>query len=187
MALYQAKWGNKGFLVDSTKIVPLIGLSTGFNRKADTNNDTSGTPTTNTRGLELQTINLSTTYLAAAGVDVRAQIDDWKKQFGLHYPLEINGKVFGPKLLELDGVSFTDIQLDNLGRFIRAECSITLVEYVPPTTTVTSKNNAATGTGGGQSSGDSQAGSKHAAMSAKPSTAVKKTMKSGRKTWDEVG
>lgn len=180
MALYQAKWGNKGFLVDSTKIVPLSGLSTGFNRKSDTNNDTSGTPTTNTRGIDLQTINLSTTYLAAAGIDVRAQIEDWKKQFGLRYPLEINGKQFGPKLLELDGVSFSDITLDNAGRFLSAQCSITLVEYVPPTTTVSSKNNANSGASG------TQTGSKQAAMESKPSSDVKKTMKGGRRTWDEV-
>lgn len=167
MALYQAKWGNKGFLVDTAKIVPLIGLSTGFSRKADTNNDTSGTPTTNTRGLELQTINLSTTYLAAAGIDVRAQIDDWKKQFGQRYPLEINGKQFGPKLLELDSVGFSDIQLDNRGRFLSAECSITLVEYVPPTTTVSSKGNATTAAGE----------SKQAAMNAKPTTQVKRSKK----------
>lgn len=167
MALYQAKWGNKGFLVDTDKIVPLYGLSTGFSRKADTNNDTSGTPTTNTRGLELQTISLSTTYLAAAGIDVRAQIDDWKKQFGLRYPLEINGKQFGPKLLELDGVSFNDIQLDNRGRFLSAECSITLVEYVPPETTVSSKGNAKTQ--GGESN--------QAALNAKPSTPVKRSKK----------
>lgn len=141
MALYQAKWGNKGFLVDPTKIVPLTGLSTGFSRKADTNNDTSGTPPTNTRGLELQTIQLQTTYLAAAGIDVRAQIDDWKKQFGLQFPLEINGKQFGPKLLELESVSFPNIEVDNAGRFLRMECDITLVEYVPPATKVSTKKN----------------------------------------------
>lgn len=162
MALYQAKWGNKGFLVDPSKIVPLTGLSTGFSRKADTNNDTSGTPTTNTRGLELQTIQLSTTYLAAAGIDVRAQVDDWKKQFGLHYPLEINGRQFGPKLLELESVSFDGIELDNAGRFLRMECSITLVEYVPPTTTVSSKGNA-----------PAAAPSNQGALDAKPATPAK--------------
>lgn len=167
MALYQAKWGNKGFLVDPTKIVPLTGLSTGFARKADTNNDTSGTPTTNTRGMELQTIQLQTSYYAAAGIDVRGQIDDWKQQFGKQYPLEINGQQFGPKLLELESVNFNDIVLDNAGRFLSAECAITLVEYVPPSTTVSSKGNAGTST----------TASNAGAMAAKPSTSDKQSKK----------
>lgn len=139
MAEYMAKWGNKGFRINSNQLVPLMALKTGFARKSDTNNDTSGQPTTNTRGLELQTITLETTYLAGAGVDPRGQIEDWKKQFGQRWPLLINGQQFGPDLMELESVDFPNITTDNLGRFLRVDASITLVEYVPPTTTVSSK------------------------------------------------
>lgn len=170
MARYLAKWGAKGFLVNPQKIVPLLNLATGFARKTDTGNDTSGTPTTNTRGLELQTITLETRYLAGVGVDPRGQIEEWKAQFGKRYPLYINGKQFGPNLLELDSVDFFNILLDNLGRFIQVDASITLVEYVPPTT-VSSKQNATASTA-------SALGSKTEAMSATASTddkAAKKT------------
>lgn len=183
MATYLAKWGNKGFLINPGKIVPLLNLATSFSRKADENEDTSGTPPTNTRGIELQTITLETTYLAAAGVDPRAQIDDWKAQFGKQYPLYINGKRFGPKLLELESVSFSGIELDNVGRFLKVEASVTLKEYVPPTTTVSSKQNVTTST---SSSASTSAGGSTlqsvqsnisqlaaAAMAAKPSTADK--------------
>lgn len=144
---YLAKWGNKGFLVNPSKVVPLLSLKTGFARKADTNEDTSGTPPTNTRGLELQTITLETRYLAGLGVDPRDQIEDWKKQFGKRYPLYVNGRQFGPDLLELDKVDITDVVLDNRGKFIRVDLMVTLVEYVPPTTTVSSKQATASGSG----------------------------------------
>lgn len=139
MAEYMAKWGNKGFLVSPDQIAPVKNLATSFKRKADENEDTSGTPPTNTRGLENQTITLDTTYIAGTGVDPRAQIEDWKNQFGKQYPLLINGQQFGPDLLELDSVSFSDVLLDNKGNFLRVTASITLVEYTPATKKVSSK------------------------------------------------
>ena len=166
---YLAKWGNKGFLINPSKIVPLLSLKTGFARKADTNEDTSGTPPTNTRGLELQTITLETRYLAGLGVDPRGQIEDWKKQFGLRYPLYINGKQFGPDLLELDTVDITNVVLDNQGRFLQVDLTVTLVEYVPPTTTVSSKQTT--------TSSSSSTGTKAGALAATPSATDKSTKK----------
>lgn len=164
--MYQAKWGNKGFLVSPDKIVPMLKLSTGFARKADTNNDTSGQPTTNTRGIELQEIRLETRYLASAGVDPRGQIEDWKAQFGKQYPLYINGKQFGPDLLELDSVDITDIKLDNLGNFLMVDMTVTLLEYIPPTTKVSEKKGATSSTS-----------TKAGAMAAGPSSAEKAAKK----------
>lgn len=169
MATYQASWGNKGFLVSPSKIVPLLNLTTRFARKSDANNDTSGQPTTNTRGLELQTIQLETRYVAAAGVDPRGQIAEWKAQFGKRYPLLINGKQFGPDLMELDSVDISDIKMDNMGRFLSVDISITLVEYVPATTTVSAKKAAGSST--------SSSGTKSGAMSATASSTDKLTKK----------
>ena len=181
MAKYTAQWGSKGFLVSPSKVVPLLNVGTGYARKSDTNEDTSGTPTTNTRGLELQTITLETRYLAGAGVDPRAQMEDWKKQFGQRHPLYINGQLFGPKLLELDSVDFSNILLDNLGRFLQVDVSITLVEYVPPTTTVSSKNattsSKSSSSAGAETSATSTSGTKAGALSAKASTTDKAAKK----------
>ena len=171
MAQYLAKWGNKGFLVSPSKIVPLLSLSTGFARKSDTNNDTSGQPTTNTRGIELQSIQLNTRYVAGMGVDPRGQIEEWKQQFGKHYPLTINGQQFGPDLLELVSVDVSNIILDNTGRFISVDIAVTLEEYIPPETTVTEKK----ADSGGSSS--SSGGSKSQAMSAGPSSTEKAAKK----------
>lgn len=166
MATYQAKWGNKGFLVSPTKIVPLLDLTTGFSRKSETNNDTSGKPTTNTQGLELQQIKLSTTYVAAVGVDPRAQIEDWRAQFGKRYPLYINGKQFGPDLLELVSFDVSNVKLDNAGNFLALDISVTLEEYVPATTTVSDKNGNTSATG-----------TKEGAMAAAPSSTEKESKK----------
>ena len=167
MATYLAKWGNKGFLVSPEKIVPLLSLSTGFARKSDTNNDTSGQPTTNTRGLELQTIQLETRYVAGTGVDPRGQIEEWRNQFYKRYPLYINGQQFGPDLLELVSVDISNVQLDNKGRFISVDVAVTLGEYIPPTTTVSEKKETSSGT----------AGTKAGAMAAAPSTTDKQAKK----------
>lgn len=137
-AEYMAKWGNKGFRINANQIAPIMGLSTSLARKSDTD-DTSG-QTTNTRGMELQSIKLETTYLAGAGVDPRGQITDWQNQFGQRHPLIINGQQFGPPLLELESVDFSNIVLSNTGKFLRVDASITLVEYVPTTKNVSSKS-----------------------------------------------
>lgn len=164
--VYMARWGNKGFIVNPSIIVPISAFSTSFKRKSDANEDTSGQPSTNTRGMELQPIHLETTYLAGAGVDPRGQIEDWKKQFNVKAPLYLNGKQFGPALLQLDSVSFDNFKFDNLGRIIQMDASIDLTEYVPPTTKVSDKTATA--------ASDS---TKSGALAAKPTTDEKAAKK----------
>lgn len=166
---YQAQWGNKSFVISPSKIVPLLSLATGFTKKESDSEDTSGQPTTNTRGVDLQEITLETRYVAGTGADPRGQIDDWYRQFGQKYPLYINGQRFGPKLLELQDVQFSNIVLDNAGRFLQVDASIRLKEYIPPTTTVSAKKAAQTGA----AAESSNAG----AMAATPSTTDKQNKK----------
>ena len=164
--IYMARWGNKGFIVNPSIVVPLEGFSTSFKRKSDTNEDTSGQPSTNTRGMELQPIHLETTYLAGAGVDPLGQIEDWKKQFDVKAPLLLNGKQFGPALLQLDSVSFDNFKFDGVGRIIQVDASIDLTEYVAPTTKVSEKT-ATTAT----------SSTKSGALSAGPTSAEKAAKK----------
>lgn len=160
---YQAKWGNKGFIISPGKLVPITSFSTGYSRKTSDSEDTSGQPTTNTRGIELQGVTLGTRYLASAGTDPRAQIDEWKEQFGLRYPLYVNGKLFGPKLMELEDVQFSNFIFDNAGRILQVDATIKLIEYVPPTTSVSEKKQQEAGT----------SGTKSGAMAASPSSTDK--------------
>lgn len=167
-----AQWGSKGFLVSPGKIVPVSAISTAYVLKSESNNDTSGTPPTNTRGLELEEITLETTCLAAAGVDPRSQLEEWKSLVGEANPLYIQGKRFGPKLLQLRQVSVKNVLLDNAGRFLSVDLSISLQEYTPPSTKVSSKPFASAFQSVGSSSG-----SNSAALAAKPSTDDKATKK----------
>ena len=161
------QWGPKSFVVAPGQVVPVRDLTTGYSRKSETNNDTSGQATTNTTGLELQQIKFSTTYMIAAGADPIAEIADWKSQLGKQYPLILNGQQFGPDLMELVSVDFSNLQLDNNGRILSMDAAISFEEFVPQTTTVDQKNEQT----------QTDAGSAEGAMSAGPSTTEKENKK----------
>lgn len=142
---YMATWGPKGFLVSSKKVVVMEDLTTSLSLKEDSENDTSGTQPTNTRGRELRPITFKVKYLAAAGVDPRGQIKEWEAQLGNAYPLIIGGKRFGPAKMKLTKVDTSDIKLTNTGAFLQATVSITLEEYSGGKTSqlVSNKSNTA--------------------------------------------
>ena len=125
---YLAQWGPKGFLVSPTKIVPFKDFSTTVALKADSENDTSGTDPTNTRGLEPQVITLGTVYMRAAGVDPRGQFEEWSSLVGAAHPLLIEGKRFGPPKMQLTQVNLSGVEFNNAGVMLVAEVSITLTE-----------------------------------------------------------
>ena len=143
MAVYQVKWGPKGFLVSPSKIVPFKDFTTSMTLKADSENDTSGTAPINTRGRELQPMTFSTTYLRAAGVDPRAQIEEWEGELGNSYPLYIGGKRFGPPKMRLTQVAVSDVVLSNKGEFLQATLAFTFAEDVGEKTAKVTASSAA--------------------------------------------
>ena len=136
---YLAQWGPKGFIVAPTQIVPLKDFSTSVTLKADSENDTSGTDPTNTRGLEPQSVTLSTVYIRAAGVDPRSQIDSWTALVGAAHPLLIAGKRFGPQKMQLTSVTASGMEFTNTGEILKVDISLTMTEFVNKSTSVTSK------------------------------------------------
>lgn len=145
---YMAQWGPKGFLISPTKIAAMENLRTSVTLKSDSENDTSGTAPSNTRGLEATPVTFSVNYIRAAGVDPRAQKEEWESLVGQSYPLYVGGKRFGPELLTLKQVDF-DITLSNNGDFLSVEASISLEEYSEGKT---SKLTSSTTTGSSASS-----------------------------------
>ena len=125
---YMAKWGPKGFLVSPAKIAAIEGLMTSATLKSDSQNDTSGTAPTNTRGREAVSISFAVNYIRAAGVDPRAQKEEWESLLGKSYPFYVGGKRFGPELLTLKQVDF-EITLDNNGGFVSVVASVILEEH----------------------------------------------------------
>lgn len=125
---YMARWGPKGFLVSPTKIVTLDDLNTSVSLKSDSENDTSGTSPTNTRGLLLQPVSFSVTYIRAAGTNPRAQLDEWNNLVGQSNPLYIGGKRFGPNSLLLKQVDASDFVFSPNGEILSVTISISLEE-----------------------------------------------------------
>lgn len=130
--MYMAKWGPKGFLVSPEKIVTFDGFSTSIALKSDSASDTSGQAPTNTKGREPQTVSMSINYVRAAGVDPRAQFEEWSSLVGQYYPLYIGDTIFGPEYLMLTKVDLSDLQLATNGSFISAKIAVSFDEYTLP-------------------------------------------------------
>lgn len=180
MAGYLAKWGVKGFLISPDKIVPFNNLSTSFALKSENNTDTSGTAPTNTRGRELQTITFSTTYMTATGVDPRKQMKEWYALIGKTYPLYVGGVQFGPPLLQLESVDWSNYQFAPNGTIISVDASITLKEYTGATQTLDAKTQASwtdSTIKRSQSSVSADAALKAAALSIEPTSEQKQDKK----------
>lgn len=126
---YMVRWGPKGFLVSPSKVVPFGNFTTSMKLKSDSENDTSGTEPTNTRGRELRPVTFETTYMSALGVDPRGQIDEWEELIGQAYPLYIGSKRFGPPKMMLKEVATSDVKLTTQGEMISCKIAITLEEY----------------------------------------------------------
>ena len=143
---YTANWGPKGFVVSANKIVPLMDLKSSVSVRTETQTDASGTSQTNQKGRELQKITLSTIYLRAAGVDPRAQVEEWEALVGQSHPLMIGGRRFGPAKMMLKGVN-SDLTTGNDGTFLQADVAFTFEEYTDtPAATVSATASTAAAT-----------------------------------------
>lgn len=126
---YAARWGPKGFIISASKIVAMEDLTTSLTLKTDSENDTSGTEPTNTRGRDLRPVTFKVSYYAAAGVNPRGQIAEWEAQLGNSYPLIIGGERFGPEKMTLTKVDSKITLHPNTGKFLQVDINITLEEY----------------------------------------------------------
>ena len=116
-----AKWGPKTWAVTPQKVVALEGLAFSYSQVADNNTSTEEKKTTNERGTDLFPLSFTTVLHSGAGVDVRAEIESWKKLVTKVNYFYLGGKKLGPKL-----------QL----RMWRATLSFEFKEYESDTTSV---------------------------------------------------
>lgn len=173
---YYARWGPKGFTISSWRLALLEGFTTSLTLKEDSENDTSGTQPTNTRGRELRPITFSVTYLRAAGMDPRDQIDQWEKELGNAYPMIIGGQRFGPEKMKLTGVESSDFLFGPNGEILQVRVSITLEEYSDGKTSKLVSNNTSTAASKKQNFVDK----KNEALKAAPTAADKAAVIAGR-------
>jgi len=130
-----AKWGSKTWAVSSKKVLALEGLAFSYTQVADNNTSTEDKKTTNERGTELFPLSFTTVLHSGAGVDVRAEIESWKKLVTKVNYFYLGGKKLGPKL-QLRKVAVSEVKLDNLGRIRLATLSFEFKEYDKDTTSV---------------------------------------------------
>lgn len=163
---YMAKWGHKGFLVDPTKIVPFNNLATAFTLNSEYHTDTTGKEPVNVRGRAMQGITLSTTYLEVINTTPRNQMRQWYDCIGMTYPLYIGDVQFGPPLLQLVQVDWSNFLFAGNGRIVGVDAAITFREYQGPEHLIS------------QETFDAWTG-KTSAMSAGPSKEEKKLLANG--------
>lgn len=179
---YTAKWKSKGFLISPNKVVPFENLKTSFALKTDTNSDTSGTPSTNTLGRELQEITFETMYSRALGTDPRAQIEDWNANIGGIDTLYIKGKPFGADKLQLIKVDVTETKLSATGEFLSVRLALTFKEYQSQAAAISTKpkTGGTTSTATKTTTNNGKQLNKVAALSAKASSDDKARIASTR-------
>lgn len=134
-----AQWGSKEFLLSPTKIMLMENFATSVELKADSENDTSGTSPTNTRGLVARPVSFSVTYTRAAGVDPRSQLEEWERLVGQSNPLYIGGKRFGPSSLLLNKVGGANFVFSPKGDFLSVTVNLSFVENAGGKTSTTTK------------------------------------------------
>ena len=130
-----AKWGPKKWAVSAKKVVALEGLAFSYSQVADNNTSTEEKKTTNERGTDLFPLSFTTVLHSGTGVDVRAEIESWKKLVTKVNYFYLGGKKLGPKL-QLRKVSVSDVKIDDMGRMRLATLSFEFKEYDPDTTSV---------------------------------------------------
>ena len=130
-----AKWGPKTWAVTPQKVVALEGLAFSYSQVADNNTSTEEKKTTNERGTDLFPLSFTTVLHSGAGVDVRGEIESWKKLVTKVNYFYLGGKKLGPKL-QLRRVSVSNVKIDDFGRMRLATLSFEFKEYDPDTTSV---------------------------------------------------
>ena len=135
-----AQWGSKKFLLSPTTIMLMEDFSTSVELKADSENDTSGTSPTNTRGLVARPVSFAVTYARAAGADPRAQLEEWESLVGQSNPLYIGGKRFGPPSLMLIKVESSNFVFSANGDFLSVTVLLSMLENTGGKTSSTSKS-----------------------------------------------
>ncbi len=130
-----AKWGPKTWAVTPQKVVALEGLAFSYSQVADNNTSTEEKKTTNERGTDLFPLSFTTVLHSGAGVDVRAEIESWKKLVTKVNYFYLGGKKLGPKL-QLRKVSVNNVKIDDFGRMRLATLSFEFKEYESDTTSV---------------------------------------------------
>lgn len=124
-----AKWRDKTWEVSSKRVAALNGISASVKLDTENSDDKAGSPSTRVKALELQSFTFDYDLAASAGADVRGEYEAWTRDIAKTGTFFLGGRRFGPKKLQLTGVSLSDTLLSNDGQLLKGKISITLTEY----------------------------------------------------------
>lgn len=127
IATFTTELGTKIWKVASDCIKDFSDFSTGYELDAENNTAVEGSPLYTERGLKKQSLSFSSNLNAHLGIDVRTDIESWKRWIGQTGILKIGGTTYGPNWL-LTKVKVASTQIDSRGRFISAKLTFTFEE-----------------------------------------------------------
>ena len=126
MKMYQAKWKDRVFGISQNTLKSLQELGISYKVKKKTDNTSS---TTVIDGHELQSFTLSYDVSLVAGVNPLNEYTTMKSYLGQYGPLLLNGALYGPNNVMLEGVELDSDKISNDGRLISAKITLNFKEY----------------------------------------------------------
>ena len=124
----QAKWKDRVFGINQKTLKSLqeLGVSCKVKKKTDKTSST-----TVIDGYELQSFTLSYETSVTAGVNPLVEYNTMKSYLGLYGPLLLQGSLYGPDNVMLEGVDLDTEYISNDGRILSATITLNFKEYNP--------------------------------------------------------
>ena len=124
--MYQAKWKDRTFSITSNTLKTLqeLGASYKIKKKSD-----STSSTTVVDGHELQSFTLNYTVSLVTGVNPLAEYTTMKSYLGEYGPLLLQGTLYGPNNVILEGVDLESENISNDGTLITGKITLKFKEY----------------------------------------------------------
>ena len=124
-----AKWHIKKWQVSPDQIKAINGLTASVELDTENSDDKAGSPSTSTKALKLQGLNLDFDVSAIVGCDVRTEYESWVELIGVYAPFYLGDRRFGPANMQLTGVQLAESTLNDFGKIVKGRIVVTLKEY----------------------------------------------------------
>ncbi len=124
--MYQAKWKDRVFSITSNTIRTLTELGTSYKVKKKTDSTSS---TTVIDGHELQSFSLSYEVSLVTGINPLTEYTTMKSYLGAYGPLLLQGTLYGPNNVMLEGVELDSDKISNDGKVINGKITLSFKEY----------------------------------------------------------
>ena len=124
--MYQAKWKDRVFSITSNTIRTLTELGTSYKIKKKTDGTSS---TTVIEGHELQAFTINYEVSLVAGINPLTEYNTMKSYLGAYGPLLLQGTLYGPNNVMLEGVELDSDSISNDGKLLSGKITLKFKEY----------------------------------------------------------